>query len=259
MPPFSLSTWPGKHGSPEKGHSEYFQKVCFCNKHGHLWHRAGVPPAPRKRCCLAPGQSSFRIVSHKPTTHTSLLCKSVTFPTHLVGRWTKVKVTCGHKTRPVSYHSFFPSSSLDGFSHNFNENNRKDLTLSLGRSSLQSPKSFVQLRILELVLGGHTCPGVHSNGNSAGALGMWWRLNEFPCQKCPGKSSVHVQGAISITVIIIWKDFKIKSLSLCIRMHSSFIIFFTIKSILFLRKYLFFKHALKLNQSKPKQFLLTAT
>ena len=75
-----------------------------------------------------------------------MLWGSVMFPSHRIGRWMKVKATCGHKTRYVSCHLLFPSATLDEFSHNIDENIKKELKLSLGRPPVQSPKSPLQLK-----------------------------------------------------------------------------------------------------------------
>lgn len=64
----------------------------------------------------------------------------------------KVKATCGHKTRYVSCHLLFPSATLDEFSHNFDENIKKELKLSLGRPPVQSPKSPAQLKTPALLV-----------------------------------------------------------------------------------------------------------
>lgn len=100
-------------------------------RHCGLGQRTGLPPVFRKGCRLAPGKISFRTVSYKLTSHQSMLCKSVTFHTHLIGRGVKLKAMCGHKTRPASCHLFLPSSTLDGLAPNFDESNQEDLKLSL--------------------------------------------------------------------------------------------------------------------------------
>ena len=58
----------------------------------------------------------------------------------------KVKAMCGHKARYVSCHLLLPSATLDEFSHNFDENIKKELKLSLGRPPVQTPKSPIQLK-----------------------------------------------------------------------------------------------------------------